>query len=364
MKRFLGVLAFLVFAFPAGASAQATRTWVSGVGDDVNPCSRTAPCKTWAGAISKTATAGEINALDPGGFGTLTITKSITIDGGGTFASTPASGTIGFLINVPAGNPSDPQRRVVLRNLSINGTGTTPGIDGVRINAARSVSIENTQIENFSQNGIRYAPTEASDSDLVLDGVRLRNNTGNGLFAIGAPTQKLGVLVRDSVITGSSGGSPTQPGVGINADTGSHVWLTGSSIFDNQVGTAAAATNGAPAGIIDDYCDNQIANNVDNGPATNRLCPPPVTIVQTTTTPAPAPSPPPVAPARCKVPKLTGLSLTAARSRLTKANCALGKTTRKRTSKRKLVGKVLSQQTAAGKSFPKGTKIGVVVGKR
>ena len=70
----------LALAFPVLVEAQATRTWVSGVGDDVNPCSRTAPCKTFAGAISKTATNGEINCLDPGGFGAVTITKSITID--------------------------------------------------------------------------------------------------------------------------------------------------------------------------------------------------------------------------------------------------------------------------------------------
>src|SRR5881398_1687321 len=92
-------LAGLVAGFSTLAQAQATRTWVSGVGDDANPCSRTAPCKTFAGAISKTAVGGEIDALDPGGFGTLTITKSITIDGTGTFASTLASGTIGFIIN-------------------------------------------------------------------------------------------------------------------------------------------------------------------------------------------------------------------------------------------------------------------------
>src|SRR5438093_7380666 len=85
------------------AQAQATRTWVSGVGDDANPCSRTAPCKTFAGAISKTAVGGEIDAIDPGGFGAVTITKSITIDGGGTFASILAAGTIGFIINIPPG---------------------------------------------------------------------------------------------------------------------------------------------------------------------------------------------------------------------------------------------------------------------
>src|SRR5476651_1582165 len=72
-----GMLVALLQVAPA--QAQATRTWVSGVGDDANPCSRTAPCKTYAGAISKTATNGEINCIDPGGFGSLTITKAITI---------------------------------------------------------------------------------------------------------------------------------------------------------------------------------------------------------------------------------------------------------------------------------------------
>src|SRR4051794_13728580 len=92
------------------ASAQATRTWVSGVGDDLNPCSRTAPCKTFAGAISKTAINGEINCLDPGGYGALTITKSITIDCHHTNGGLLASGTNGFVINIAAGNVNDPLR--------------------------------------------------------------------------------------------------------------------------------------------------------------------------------------------------------------------------------------------------------------
>src|ERR1700757_2585106 len=100
----------LLYAAPA--QAQASRTWVSGVGDDVNPCSRTAPCKTWAGAISKTANGGEIDALDPGGFGAVTITKSITLDGGGgQVASTRVAGTSG--INVVA-QPTDV---VTIRNV-------------------------------------------------------------------------------------------------------------------------------------------------------------------------------------------------------------------------------------------------------
>src|ERR1700690_1290088 len=81
---FGALLAIMLYAAPA--NAQATRTWVSGVGDDANPCSRTAPCKTFAGAISKTLAAGEIDCLDPGGFGALTITKSLTIEADGLIA--------------------------------------------------------------------------------------------------------------------------------------------------------------------------------------------------------------------------------------------------------------------------------------
>src|SRR5690349_5297553 len=109
----LSLFVFCLFA-AAQVNAQATRTWVSGVGDDANPCSRTAPCKTFAGAISKTAPAGEINVLDPGGFGAVTITKSITIDGsGGSIAGVLVSGTNGIVVSAPAGSV------VVLRNLDM-----------------------------------------------------------------------------------------------------------------------------------------------------------------------------------------------------------------------------------------------------
>ena len=127
-----GFLAPLLASAPA--SAQATRTWVSGVGDDANPCSRTAPCKTFAGAISKTATAGEINCLDPGGMGTVTITKSMTINCHDVFGSILASGVPGITINATAAGS-----RVILRNLQINGVqgGTAvAGTIGVRILAA------------------------------------------------------------------------------------------------------------------------------------------------------------------------------------------------------------------------------------
>src|SRR2546421_1007622 len=111
-------IAIFMFAFASFAQAQATRTWVSGVGDDANPCSRTAPCKTFAGAISKTAKDGEIDALDPAGFGAVTITKSITIDGSATGVAGLLDATVnGIIVNITDVN--DVRKAVILRAISI-----------------------------------------------------------------------------------------------------------------------------------------------------------------------------------------------------------------------------------------------------
>src|SRR3954470_24119626 len=162
----LAALAVLVaVALPSAASAQATRTWVSGVGDDANPCSRTAPCKTFAGAISKTAANGIINAMDDGGFGTLTITKPITVDGGHHTAGVLSSGGInGMNVNIdPAVQPANfvNNGRVVLKNLRFEGNtsipsagGFTPGLNGVRILNGRTVKLYNVDIGFFSRAGL------------------------------------------------------------------------------------------------------------------------------------------------------------------------------------------------------------------
>src|ERR1700722_2533390 len=152
---------FLSVLCTVPAHAQATRTWVSGVGDDANPCSRTAPCMTFAGAITKTAAGGEIDALDPGGFGTLTITKSITIDGGGgQVASVLVSGTNG--ITVAAGSAD----YVVLRNVQFqgnlgNGTTGTPGLNGIQFPSGAMLAIDNCKIDGISNYGI-LATTSAN----------------------------------------------------------------------------------------------------------------------------------------------------------------------------------------------------------
>jgi hypothetical protein len=252
-----------LFAVAAGitgsAHAQATRTWVSGVGDDANPCSRTAPCKTFAGAISKTAAGGEISALDPGGFGAVTITKSITINGDGTLASILASGTNGVVIN--AGTLD----RIVLRNLSINGAGT--GINGIRLLAAGRLVVENVTIAGFTTRGVDVATSAATNVLLhdvtfssVHTGVRVSTTAGTAAVTLdgvsahalinGLDVASGGfVAVRNSSFIRNSTGVLVS-GAGATAN------VERSTIAFNTTGINASA-----AGAVVRLADNGIYNN-------------------------------------------------------------------------------------------------------
>lgn len=178
---------------PTPAHAQATRTWVSGNGNDVNPCSYTSPCKTFAGAISKTVINGEINCIDSGAYGTVTITKSITIDCHDVFASILAGGanpTHGIVVSISAGNANDPLRTVRIRNINITGAGingtvgTRTGINGIIITQAAAVFIEDVLITDFTQIGIR--DNRNSNGSLVVKNTIVRNNGSIGIQVVPA----------------------------------------------------------------------------------------------------------------------------------------------------------------------------------
>jgi len=174
----LTALGILVFG-SLMMQGQASRTWVSGVGDDANPCSRTAPCKTFAGAISKTAVGGEIDALDPGGFGAVTITKAITIDGGGgQVASVLVNGTNGIVVAAQAGDV------VILRNLRINGikNGSSGGLSGIRFISGKDLNVENCFIFGFLNNGVDIALTADGSSAHIINTV-IKNVGGAGISA-------------------------------------------------------------------------------------------------------------------------------------------------------------------------------------
>ena len=167
------LLAIALVCLPALLHAQATRTWVSGVGDDANPCSRTAPCKTFAGAISKTVAGGIIDVLDPGGFGALTITKAITVEGDADEGSVLVGGTNG--INISAGIADV----VTLRKLNFQGVGV--GLNAIQINSAGAVHIEDCTIQGFSQNGIKFSASTAA-AQLFIKGTSVHKCTLAGLL--------------------------------------------------------------------------------------------------------------------------------------------------------------------------------------
>lgn len=198
-QSFRAVLWVGVIAVASQAHAQSTRTWISGgTGDDVNPCSRAAPCKTFAGAISKTQTGGEIDTLDPGGFGAVTVTKSITLasDGVGT-AGILAVGTSGITVNAPVGST------IYLRKL-------------------------------------------------VIDGGPLGSNSPAGVNVISGD-----VHIDDCVIRGFTG----TPGAGVSVSASvnpSRVYITNTKLYGNNIGIQNTATVSGPVAIIDTVIDKNL----------------------------------------------------------------------------------------------------------
>ncbi|MEG9438836.1 right-handed parallel beta-helix repeat-containing protein [Edaphobacter sp. HDX4] len=310
----LKLSAVLVLTLVASAAnAQATRTWVSGVGDDANPCSRTAPCKTFAGAISKTAAGGEISVLDPGGFGTVTIAKALTINGEASLGGVLNSYVDGVVV---AAGSSDV---VVLKHLSINGSGT--GLSGVRYISAGQVIVEDSFITGETVNGIVVAST--GNANLVVRNTNLNggaagimvNPTSSPVnvslskvsitgFANGVYAQSGNVDISDSVVTQNSGtgllasggtitalndlltgnGTAVQAsgsgianidkstisgnGVAIQAQTGSTIRISNNSIYNNMTGVTCGGT-------VVSAGDNRKGSNVGGSAA---VCAPTATI--------------------------------------------------------------------------------------
>jgi hypothetical protein len=269
----LNILAVVLFTLTVSslAQAQATRTWVSGVGDDANPCSRTAPCKTFAGAISKTAKDGEIDALDPGGFGNVTITKSITLNGthGAGYGSILSAGAAqGVLINITDVN--DLRKTVRLRSLDINGAST--GTDGVKILAANRVYIEDCALDGFTNNCIRdnrnvanaqlfvsdtvtrnaaqscitIVPTAPGSVIAMLDNVRMEGSSSNSGYAQSGNVQ---ATLHNCVAAGNSQ-------FGVFADgTGGQLNIVSCIVSHNATGISVSS----PA--IARLTDSTITNN-------------------------------------------------------------------------------------------------------
>lgn len=239
----LAVFAVILLGACGAANAQATRTWVSGVGDDANPCSRTAPCKTFAGAISKTAAKGMISVLDPGGFGAVTITKAITIDGGGIKGSVLNALTTGVTVNAAATDV------VRLRDISIDGGGN--GINGIRFLSGAALIVDNVKINDTSTgHGILFAPTVAAR--LVVNNSVIGNNSGgNGIYVLPGSGGFARVAINGTTISNNAGG--------IRVEDKSVVSIQNSTISSNAGNGIAANSATLPVEVTVDNC--QITNN-------------------------------------------------------------------------------------------------------
>ena len=306
------LVSVLLLLASGSAFAQATRTWVSGVGDDANPCSRTAPCKTWAGAISKTATGGIINCLDPGGFGAVTITKSITIACKHVEGSGLASSVTGILINGAGIN-------VVLRGLDIDGSPpASPGVNGIRFAQGASLVVEDCVIRNFkaaspngngilvnntslspkihivntnitgngagaSGAGILIAPTGTGGATVVVTNTVLSNNTFGVRATTAGTTGTIGITVTGTTVSGSSQTGFVADGTsavrmmlsdvvsannalnGVQATGANTLVRIGNSVVTGNSGTGLIATS---SGILQSYGNNQVNSNTTDGTPT------------------------------------------------------------------------------------------------
>ena len=244
--------ALFILALSSAAHAQ-TRTWVSGVGDDLNPCSRTAPCKTFAGAISKTSANGEIDCIDSGGFGTVTITKSITIDGQGVMASILAAGTNGVNVNDSA--TATPETIIVsLRNLSIQGAGT--GFVGVNFTHGKAVHVEDCIIANFrgngtSSHGISVALTVSASQQLTVQNTIIRDNSGSGIRTTSSGATGINVMVNNVRSERNQNG--------YRAETGTRAVVVNSE-FSQNIGSGVEAAN---SGVTVDVATCAMENNTN-----------------------------------------------------------------------------------------------------
>lgn len=278
--------AALLIGFSSLVHAQSAQTWVSGVGNDANPCTRTAPCRTFAGALARTAVSGEISALDPGDFGTVSISQSVTISGTGTLASVTVSAANGIDLNL---GPTDV---VILRDISINGLGTANtgirynsggtlmvdhcsiygfirGIDA-RLNGNGNLKVLDCVIERMRDDGL-HLTTLAGELLLTVDNTRIMNCAGDGIEAL---SNVRGAISRCRVTHNPISGVKTSGtnsllnlddvfvsygSIGLQASAGSSLRVSDCTIAQNATGLSL---NG---GTINSFQGNALMGNPTPG---------------------------------------------------------------------------------------------------
>ena len=290
-------LVFSLVAISPAANAQVIRTWVSGTGDDASEnCSRTAPCRTFAGASGKTLDGGEINILDGFGFGPLSITnRSLSVVASGHTGSIVASALTALIVSNSSGFPVN----VTLRGLELNGVAS--GVAGIRVTGSSPVNlhIENGNIFRFA-NGINVLSNAAVSISVVNSRITDCLASGNGINtdAASGPVQisligseihncNTGINLAGTAKINVKNSDLSQNTTGVNvasasatalldsniisfcttavnvAISGGIVRLTNTTISDNATGLATV-----PGGSLISFGNNRIKANTVNGAPT------------------------------------------------------------------------------------------------
>jgi len=223
-------LAGLGLATPP-AQAQVSRTFVSAAsGNDLNNCDRPTPCRTFQGAHNKTNPDGEVTVLDAGGYGSLTVTKSISIvnDGVGEASVLVSGGTVGIAVTAGAAS------YVNLRGITVQGIGFGGGV-GVEFNTGFALTMTNCVVRNHTSSGIIFAPT--ASARLAVSNTLVADNGGSGIRVI--PTGNDTALVR--------------------------VVLSRVEVYNNSINGLSFDAEFGQAALMATVADSMVANNLGDG---------------------------------------------------------------------------------------------------
>jgi hypothetical protein len=242
MKRFpcfgaLLLVAAMLIALPAGA--QLFRAYVSGSGNDSNPCTLPQPCRLLPAALTAVASGGEIWMLDSANYNTteVDITKSVSILAVPGVVGSLVAPQGGLAVNVNGAGIAVSLRNLVIVPLGANGT-------GIAFNQGQSLTVAGCEIANMDKAIIIAANSGAA---LTVTDTAIRNANLNAIDIEGGAIASL-----DRVrITGAN--------VGVFVGTASAA-ISESVISGGQIGARAIGTNGTARLTLD---RTRISGSVD-----------------------------------------------------------------------------------------------------
>jgi hypothetical protein len=261
MKKFVWTFAvFVAVLLPqlnvTSARAQAIVSWVSSTGSDNNTqnfCDASNPCLTFGAALSVLAlggepSSGEVHCLGPYGLSNgdaaINITFSVTIDcHDGLGAIVQNGGT--FTIN--GTNIIVTLRGLTLNGLAGNPDGLTQALNGIVIQSAAIVNIEDCLIEKFTGSGISV--TTSANTVLNVRNTTIRN------VANGVSLMPSGGAVNGSIDHAMIGVTSSD---GITTNTGSVFFTVTNSLIVNAKGVGVSAGG---AGTVLGVASSSVSNN-------------------------------------------------------------------------------------------------------